>query len=150
MRLEIDVGVDPRTAFEILTRDIGNWWRRNTPYWSDSTRAVGIRFEPYVGGRFIEVYDLRTGEGFEIGRVTEWRPGERLRCTWRESTWPADAITELEIALTATRSGTRVSLEHRGWERLINGSAAAKRYGAGWRQVLAWYAEHAGARSTTP
>ena len=31
-----------------------------------------------VGGRFVEVYDLETGAGIEVGRVTVWEPGERL------------------------------------------------------------------------
>jgi hypothetical protein len=34
-----------------------------------------VRIEPRVGGRFIEVYDVETDEGFEVGRVTAWEPG---------------------------------------------------------------------------
>ncbi len=34
-----------------------------------------MRIEPRVGGRFIEVYDVETDEGFEVGRVTAWEPG---------------------------------------------------------------------------
>lgn len=143
VREEIELRVDPRTAFDVYTRDIGQWWRRHTHYWNDSKRAVTIRFEPFVGGRFIEVYDERTGEGFEIGRITEWQPGERLAHTWRESSWPADAITEVVLTFTQVAGGTRVSLEHRGWERLANGAELAPGHLTGWRELLGWFGDHA-------
>ncbi len=78
VRHSVEVSTSPEKAFEVYTAGINGWWKRGTYYWNDKERALGLRFEPFVGGRFIEVYDETTGEGFEIGRVTDWRPGRRL------------------------------------------------------------------------
>ena len=50
----IDVEVDPATAFEVFTGEIGSWWKPGPTTWNDSTRAVGMRFEPGVGGRWLD------------------------------------------------------------------------------------------------
>jgi uncharacterized protein YndB with AHSA1/START domain len=114
----VDVEVDPSTAFEVFTAEIGLWYR-SLPYaWNDPRRAIDIRFEPRVGGRWIEVWDAATGEGYEIGRLSVWEPGARLVTSYRNVTLPADAETELEVRFEPIATGTRVTLEHRGWERL--------------------------------
>ena len=56
----VEVAVDPATAFAIFTEEIGQWWRPGPLNWNDSKRAVGIRSEPGVGSRWIEVYDEAT------------------------------------------------------------------------------------------
>lgn len=53
----VEVAVDPATAFAIFTGEIGRWWRPGPINWYDSARAISIRFEPGVGGRWIEIYD---------------------------------------------------------------------------------------------
>ena len=55
----VEVRVDPATAFDLYTRKINRWWQRDSWYWNDRRRARGLRIEPFVGGRFVEVY----GEG---------------------------------------------------------------------------------------
>jgi hypothetical protein len=65
-----EVPVDPSTAFRLYTAEINRWWRLDTPYWNDRERAIGLRMEPWVGGRFVEViggWERVTG-GEEIGR----------------------------------------------------------------------------------
>ena len=59
----VEVAVDPATAFAIFTEEIGRWWRPGPINWNNSERATGIRIEPGVGGRWLEVYDDATGEG---------------------------------------------------------------------------------------
>jgi uncharacterized protein YndB with AHSA1/START domain len=81
-RAEVVVDVSPVQAFQIFTDEIGLWWRRDTPYWNDPERGLAIRIEPRVGGRFLEVYDLESETGLEVGRVTAREPGERLALTW--------------------------------------------------------------------
>jgi uncharacterized protein YndB with AHSA1/START domain len=83
----VEVPCDPDTAFDIFTRDIGAWWKRGTRYWNDAAKGLTLRLEPEVGGRLVEVYDLETGEGFDIGRVLAWEPGKRLVFTWRQGNW---------------------------------------------------------------
>src|SRR5437660_7140983 len=65
----VEVALDPVNAFAVFTEEINRWWRPGPMNWNDSARAVGIHIEPGVGGRWIEVYDEATGEGFECGRL---------------------------------------------------------------------------------
>ena len=64
---EVLVEATPEQAFAIFTDEIGLWWRRDTPYWNDRERGRSVRIEPGVGGRFVEVWDIEGGTGFEIG-----------------------------------------------------------------------------------
>jgi uncharacterized protein YndB with AHSA1/START domain len=48
--------------------------------------------------------------------------------------------TEVEIRFLPEGGGTRVELEHRGWERLAEGGAEKRaNYDSGWEFVLAEY-----------
>src|ERR1041384_2149382 len=60
----VEVTLDPLRAFEAFTGEIGEWYVGGPHSWNDPQRAVGIRFEPGVGGRWIEVWDEVTGEGY--------------------------------------------------------------------------------------
>ena len=61
-----------------------------------------MRFEPGIGGRYLEIYDDRAGDALEIGRITVWEPGSRL--VWRHSL----NDTEVEIRFQAIPAGTRI------------------------------------------
>jgi len=80
---EVEVAVDPKTAFSAFTEEMNLWWVRGPINFFDSARAVAKVCEPGVGGRILEVYDAATGEGLEVARITAWHPGERL--AWRSS-----------------------------------------------------------------
>ena len=144
-RAEVTVDVSPDEAFAIFTDEIGLWWRRDTPYWNDRERGLSIRIEPWVGGRFIEVHDLESGGGMEVGRVTAWEPGRRLALSWTQVGWPEGACTDLEITFQPVEDGTRVSLEHTGFERVPGGPEFVGGYDAGWKEVLGWFAERVNA-----
>jgi uncharacterized protein YndB with AHSA1/START domain len=137
---EVVVAASPQRAFAAFTGEINHWWRLDSPFWNDKERRLGIRFEPWVGGRFIEVYD-DDGEGFEIGRVTVWEPGRRLGYTWRQADWPEDPVTHVEVTFEPVAGGTRVALTHSGFERLPDAAAVAGGYGHGLQLLLGWYAE---------
>ena len=128
----LEVAVDPETAFQIFTGEIDAWWERGPHNFWDGGRAVAKRFEPGVGGRYLEVYDDATGDVLEIGRITVWEPGSRL--VWRMS----HDDTEVEVRFQAVAGGTRVLLEH----RLVPGGTKAHFY-SGWHNILAWFAERA-------
>lgn len=143
-RAEVVVEAQPGEAFRIFTDEIGLWWRRNTPYWNDAERGLTVRIEPFVGGRFVEVYDLGTGEGFEVGRVTVWEPGARVRFTWHQIGWAESVATDVDLVFEPVGDGshTRVVLEHSGFERVgPAGEQFRAGYGGGWTTVLGWYAE---------
>ena len=86
----------------------------------------------------------QTGEGFEAGRITTWEPGVRFAFTYRDAGHEIDGTT-VEIRFEPVAGGTRVTLEHRGWDQLDADLAAkarqAKRYG--WANILLWYSDWA-------
>jgi uncharacterized protein YndB with AHSA1/START domain len=141
----VTVDASPDDAFRIFTDEIGLWWRRDTPYWNDRDRALSIRVEPGVGGRFLEVYDLETETGFEVGRVTVWEPGRCLAFTWISAGWPEGVNTDVEVTFESIGDQTVVTLRHSGFERLGPGTEPLmKGYDTGWKEVLGWFAERAG------
>src|SRR5262249_38687223 len=79
------VGATPLRAFEVFTAEIGEWWRPD-PLFVLTPRGDGyLRFEPGEGGRLVAT--LANGKEFEVGRITVWKPGERLALTWRQATF---------------------------------------------------------------
>ena len=65
---EVEVAVDPATAFRAFTEEMDLWWVRGPiNFWSDGGRVVEVRCEPGVGGRIIEVLDRRRGRGARAG-----------------------------------------------------------------------------------
>ena len=101
----VSVSVDPATAFTAFTAEIDLWWVRGPVNYFDSGRAVGMRCEPGVGGRLLEVYDEASGEGLELARITAWEPGRRL--AWTSSV--DDVLTE--VRFRPDGQGTEVTVE---------------------------------------
>jgi len=134
--------VDPATAFEAFTRDIGVWYRPGPYSWNHPDKAVGIRFEPGVGGRLVEMHDPETGEGFEMGRILVWDPPDRLSFAFRSVFFPPDPGTEVEVRFEPIDDGTRVTLEHRGLDRLPPDFVRTQEDRA-WVMFMAWFEEYA-------
>lgn len=137
----VDVEVDPATAFEVFTDHIDSWYVRGPYSWKEPDRALGIRLEPGVGGRLLEVYDNDTGDGFAMGRVTAWEPGVRLAFADLVSGVSPNFPTEVEVRFEPSGAGTRVSLEHRGLNQLPADMADQKRQ-HGWTSLAHWYADY--------
>ena len=143
---QVTVDASPDEAFRIFTEEIGLWWRRGTPYWNDAERGLTIRIEPRVGGRWIEVYDLDTETGYEVGRVTSWEPGRRFAMTWTQIGWPDGVNTDLEVAFEPDGERTVVTLTQTGFERVgAAGEEERGGYSSGWREVLGWFADRVNA-----
>ena len=102
---EVDVAVDPMTAFTAFTDEINLWWLRGPINAWDSARLVEMRCEPGVGGRLLEIYDESKGDVLEIARITAWEPGERL--AWTSS---VDDV-QIDVRFRAVGHGTRVRVE---------------------------------------
>lgn len=116
------VKVAPERAFAAFVEEIGAWWRPNGLF-QTTPRAPGVlSFEPEEGGRLIET--LENGKVFEIGRITAWEPPSRLVFSWRQATFPPDLHTQVEVRFEAVGEETRVSVEHRGFDQVPQGSAA--------------------------
>ena len=71
----VAVTVDPATAFSVFTEELDCWWVQGPINFYDSSRAYGMRIEPGVGGRIVEVYDDATGDGLEL--AADHRMGAR-------------------------------------------------------------------------
>jgi Activator of Hsp90 ATPase homolog 1-like protein len=129
------VSVTPDRAFELFTEEVGDWYRVDRFTVVDPERTVSIRFEPYVGGRFMDVYDVTTGEGRELARIQAWDPPHRLQFVDTRD-------CEVEVTFVAAADGTRVTIEQRGLDRLPPAVADhVERFG--WHVITPWFAEYA-------
>ncbi len=142
---EVYVPLDRARAFELFTRDVEMWWHRGERY--GGSEVVGRRFEPWVGGRFVE--ELAGGEQ-ERGRVTAWSPPTRLAFSWRQSNWLPHEVTEVEVTFVESGDGTRVRLRHSGFDAISSGVGCDVGYRAGWAELLGWFTESVKDRRETP
>jgi hypothetical protein len=145
-------------AFRLFTDQIGSWWPLKEGFsyaasrgktsgipWehpsggSRSRPRPGIFLEARVGGRFYERFV--DGTEYEVGRVIACEPPRRFVVTWKSPDW--EGPTELEVRFEPEGAGTRLELEHRGWEIGPKAQASMKNFEGGWVTVLARYASAA-------
>jgi len=105
---EIEVAVDPATAFTAFTDEMDLWWQRGPiNFYADGGRVVEVRCEPGVGGRIMEIFDDRdSGDVLERARITVWEPPARLG--WSSSLDDVDT----EVTFVPTDGGTLVTVLH--------------------------------------
>jgi len=135
VRKVVTVDCAVEEAFRVFTEDAMSWWPVATHSIHETVRE--IVFEPGEGG---EVYEVSTaGEKGHWATVTGWDPPARLVLAWNILERPGEQ-TEVEVRFTPEGDGTRIELEHRGWEALAE-AAAEKRadYDTGWGHVLGRY-----------
>jgi SAM-dependent methyltransferase len=108
----IDLALAPAAAFHTLVEEL-----------TTSLARAGIQFEPGAGGRVLE-------GSIEVGKVVTWTPGEGFSLEWRAASWDPGAVTAIEVRLEPADGGARVTLEHRGWHRLIGDPA----------ELVGWFA----------
>ena len=131
LRKEVLVDATPDVAFRVFTEQASGWW----PLASHSLlheESTDLVFEPQIGGRVYE----RTADGREAewGTILAWEPPARLALTWVVG----EPATELEIRFLPEGAGTRVQLEHRGWEAADDRRGS---YDGGWDYVLGRFVE---------
>ena len=133
LRLTFDVPCRPSLAFEVWTARIHTWWPADHTASGEPDALVVL--EPRAGGRIFE----RTASGVEHdwGEILAWEPPARFAYLWHLRRDRADA-TEVEIRFTPLgTAGTRVEIEHRGWERLGSGGQEWRdRNMGGWSTLL--------------
>lgn len=140
VRKTITVDCAVEEAFRIFTADALSWW----PVESHSIHetVAEIVFETEVGG---EVYEVSTsGEKGYWATVLDWDPPNRLVLAW--NILRADGSpTEVEVRFLPEGGGTRVELEHRGWDELGEGGTTKRdNYDTGWDFVLGRYVDRIG------
>ena len=114
--VSIRVSVSPARAFAAFVGEIGQWWRPNGLFRFTHSSSGQLSFEPGPNGRLIEISPTR--EIFEIGRITAWEPGVRLAFTWRQESFSAGQLTQVEVRFEPVGDETRVTVEHRGWDTI--------------------------------
>jgi uncharacterized protein YndB with AHSA1/START domain len=135
IRKAITVARPPEVAFRVFTEEIGRWWPLREGFSFGRERAQDLIIEARVGGRFFERFN--DGTEFEVGRVTAFQPPHLVSLTWKAPDW--EGPTDIEVRFVAEGSGTRVELEHRGWEQGPKMEGVGKSYDGGWEIILARY-----------
>jgi uncharacterized protein YndB with AHSA1/START domain len=148
-RVTTVIAVSPAAAFAIFTEETDRWWRREAMH-RFGPRPGLLRFEGGAGGRLVEVFE--DGPPFEVGKVLVWEPGARLVFEWRGRDFAPDERTEVELRFEPEPDGTRITLEHRGWDALrpghgarhgLSGTAFEAMIGLFWGDLLTGLRAHA-------
>ena len=159
VRVTTLVGVAPETAFAVFTEEVDAWWRREPRFRFSPGRTGVLRFESGTGGRLVEIYDEGAGDLFEIGRVRIWEPPRRLVFGFRTASFEREETTEVEVLFERAESGTRVTIEHRGWSGLparhparrgLSGGAFTSMIGAQWGDLVVRLRHRLAGRSVSP
>ena len=130
IRKSIWVERSPEIAFRVFCHDISEWWPGGF-----SGKDSKVFLEGEVGGRF---YERRPdGSEYEIGRVTAYQRPSLMGFTWRAPSWDVD--TEVEIRFSPENGGTRVELDHTGWEQSAKTRDTRNNYDSGWGTILGHY-----------
>ncbi len=96
----------PARAFELFTGEASIWWPAGRRHTGDARSE--IRMQP--SGRFWE--RASDGREVELGRIAEWKAGERLLIEFYVGT-DAEHPTEVTVSFAAEGGGTRVTIDHR-------------------------------------
>jgi uncharacterized protein YndB with AHSA1/START domain len=131
IRKSIWVERSPEASFKVFCEDIGEWWPGGF-----SGKGSRLFLELKVGGRFYE--RRRDDSEYEIGRVTAYEPPSLVAFSWRAPSW--NSTTQVEIRFSPERAGTRVELEHSGWEQDPKVNEYRKNYDSGWDTIFGYYA----------
>lgn len=139
VRVTVSVAVEPDLAFQAFTDEIDAWWRRDPRFRGAPGDESSMRFEPGAAGRLVEV-DQR-GTIIEIGQILVWEPGARLTFEWHPRSFGPDQTTVVDVCFEPIEEGTRLTLEHRGWEADL-GAALRSQVGLWWSDLLTPFRRH--------
>ena len=133
----------PDDAFRVFTDEIGAWW----PLPSHGVFGATSGGLAFVDGRLVEM--STDGREAVWGEVVAWEPPHRLTFTWHPGQ-SAEVASIVDVEFAPDGPGTRVVLEHRGWEAHGPESFIRRRHYVGpgaWGHVLDHFAD--GAEPTT-
>jgi uncharacterized protein YndB with AHSA1/START domain len=133
IRKSIRVDRSPEISFKVFCEEIGVWWPQGF-----SGKGSRLFMETRVGGRFVET--RVDGTEYEIGRLTAYQPPKVVAFTWRAPSW--DVTTQVEVRFSADGAGTRIELEHSGFDQSPQVREFQKNYSGGWETILGHYQRH--------
>ncbi len=133
VRKTLTVGLAPEQAFQLFTAGVGRWWPLAAHSVGKSSAETAV-LEGRVGGRIYERH--RDGKTVVWGHVRLWEPPRRIVYSWHPGRGE-DTAQEVELRFTPEGTGTRVELEHRGWDVLGKDAQETREdYDKGWNFVL--------------
>jgi uncharacterized protein YndB with AHSA1/START domain len=109
-------------TFSAFTSEIGEWWCPNGLFRFTDRAGGRLAFEPDPPEWLVEIGT--DGERFEIGPVIVWDPPHHLVFGWRQDGFPIDRSTQVSVRFDAVENGTRVTVEHVGWDAIPQDHAA--------------------------
>ncbi|MDQ6779092.1 MAG: SRPBCC family protein [Actinomycetota bacterium] len=145
VRRTVTVKASPERAFVVFTEGIASWW---PPAHHVGPTPADAVIEPFLGGRCYAL--ARDGTQTDWGRVLDWDPPSRVRLAWLLTPqWQYEPdvaqCSEVEVRFDAEGTETtRVTLEHRGFERYVEGGESLRRdvdSAGGWGLLLERYAQ---------
>jgi uncharacterized protein YndB with AHSA1/START domain len=114
--VSVTVPVDPATAFAIFTTETNLWWQSGPKFRIAGKQPGVLRFEPWLGGRFMEEFESPSGpQVFTKGSITVWQPPEQFQFEWRGVNFAPGESTQVQVVFDAVPTGTRVTVRHSGW-----------------------------------
>jgi uncharacterized protein YndB with AHSA1/START domain len=116
------IAAPPERTFTAFTDEIAAWWRPNGLFRFTRREGTHLAFEPDPPERLVEVGP--DGERFEIGPVLAWDPPAHLAFGWRQLGFPDGRSTEVSVRFEPVETGTRVTVEHVGWEDIPQANVA--------------------------
>ena len=129
IRKTVLVDFTPEEAFDLFTARIDSWWPVRTHSYGGEA-VTSVVFEGKQGGR---VYEVNASGEQDWARVAEYDPPHRFLLEWLIG----DCGTEVEVTFAPEGPGSRVVLEHRGFEQ----GESRTNYDAGWEVVLGTFVE---------
>jgi uncharacterized protein YndB with AHSA1/START domain len=140
VRKELELPCRPADAFRMFTQELGQWWPlRSHSLFGEQSRGCAMDLER--GGELYEIDPA--GARHAWGTIQVWEPPGRLVFTFHPGRDAATAGT-VEVRFSPSGSGSRVVLEHSGWELLgERGAELRQGYDQGWGEVFGrLYYEH--------
>ena len=132
---ELDVHVSRARAFDAFVHGLGEWWHPGRTVSGTGLDRIDVQAHP--GGRIVE--RARDGAEHEWGEVLLVEQGERFAHTLRLG-HDGDP-TEVVVSFSdLAQGGTRVRLEHGGWNA---SNAHARAVHGDWTRLLERYVAHA-------
>lgn len=119
VRVQTFVRVPLATAFDVFTLELDAWWRQGPAYRIGGKHPGPLHLEPKLGGRIFQQYGADGSALHAIGTITAWTPPTHFAFTWRGINFRGgDPDTVVDVRFEGTETGTRVTLEHRGFAAL--------------------------------
>jgi hypothetical protein len=144
IRRSVTVRLEPERAFDLFTAEIDTWWpvethsRAASEFEGEGVKVERVEFERRAGGRVLE--HLSNGHVLPWAEILVWERPARFVLAWKPHPRPQPP-TEVEVRFVPADGGTRVELEHRGWERLdVDIAPVYRSYDDGWVATLERFA----------